>query len=270
MDWHLIVPGEGAFTQAELDRAYEVRLRCGRPMQVIGPSGIREGTLPLTASQLHLSAQALCGHSLARHEQSLLHGFISLPGGHRMGICGERKKDGLICFSSLCVRIAHEIKGAAGAVFPAIRRKSVLLLGPPGSGKTTLLRDIIRHTAQDTQVALADSRGEIAACFQGQPQLDVGPFCDVMTGGEKGQVMMMMLRSMNPQMIATDELGSPADAAAVLDMQRCGVRVIATAHAPTPEAARARPYLGPLLESRVFSHLILLEKPETPPRLLPL
>lgn len=270
MDWHLIVPREGAFTEDELAKAYEVRLRCGQPMQASGPFGIRRGTHPLCADELLLAVQTLCGHSLARHENALRQGFIPLPGGHRMGVCGEMREGGILCFSAVCIRLAHEVKEAAREVFPLIRRKSVLLLGPPGSGKTTLLRDIIRRTARDTQVALADSRGEIAACFQGMPQLDVGPFCDVMTGGEKGEMMMTLLRSMNPQMIATDELGGPMDAAALMDMQRCGVGVMATAHAASPEEAMRRPTLAPLFSNRIFSHVIVLEKPGKAPRVIPL
>lgn len=270
MDWHLIVPGENSFSREEMDACYEVRLRCERPMQVIGPFGRKEGKLPLSPHQLHLAAQALCGHNLARHEKALTEGFVPLPGGHRMGVCGEMKEGNLLCFSALCVRMAHEVKQAAEGIFPLVHSKSVLILGPPGSGKTTLLRDLVRRTAQDTPVSLIDSRGEIAACFQGVPQLDVGPMCDVMTGGEKGKVMMAMLRSMNPRMMATDELGSPSDAAALLDMQRCGVGVMATCHAANLHEAKERPSLAPLFQHKVFSHAVVLEAPGKAPRVISL
>lgn len=270
MDWHLIVPGENAFSPADFQAAYEVRLRCGKPMQVIGPFGRKEGTLSLSPQQLHLAAQALCGHQLARHEKALTEGFVPLPGGHRMGVCGEMKEGNILCYSALCVRMAHEVKQAAKGIFPMVYQKNVLIIGPPGSGKTTLLRDLVRRTARDIPVALIDSRGEIAACFQGVPQLDVGPMCDVMTGGEKGKVMMTMLRSMNPRMMATDELGTPEDAAALAEMQRCGVGVMATCHAHSLEDAKTRPSLASLFQHRLFSYAILLEAPGIPPRVVTL
>lgn len=265
-----MVPWEGALTKEDTDSAYEIRLRCGKPMQATGPWGIRTGTFPLTPQHIHLAAQALCGHSLANHEAALRQGYVPLPGGHRMGVCGRQTSEGLVFFSSLCVRIAREIKTAAAAVHPLVHGKSVLIIGPPGSGKTTLLRDLIRRTALTMQVSVADTRGEIAACFQGAPQLDVGAFCDVMTGGEKGEMMMQLLRCMQPDMIATDELGSPADAWALMEMQRCGVGVIATAHAATLEEARQRAVLDELFQRRIFSHCLLLEKPEKAPRLVQL
>lgn len=270
MDWHQMIPRDKTFSPAELQSAHEIRLRSGYPVQVMGRDGMKSGNTPLTPEDLLLAAQALTGHQLARYAREITEGFLPLPGGHRMGICGERGEQGILRISSLCIRIAHEIKEAAAAVFPIVRQQSLLILGPPGSGKTTLLRDIVRRTAMEIPVALCDTRGEIAACFQGVPQLDIGPLCDVMTGGQKGQVMEMMLRSMNPKMIATDELGSPADALALLEMQRCGVGIIATAHASSWEEAKKRAVLQPLFESRVFSHAVLLEYPGKPPRLLSL
>ncbi len=270
MDWHLIIPREGAFTKAEEDTAYEVRLRAGRPMQMTGPYGTREGTLPLTPEQLRLAAQALTGHTLSRQEKALQEGYLSLPGGHRMGVCGHRSREGMYVFSSLCVRMAHEVKTAGEEVFPLVKGRNVLILGPAGSGKTTLLRDLIRRSARDMQVAVADTRGEIAACFQGEPQLDVGKQCDVMTGGEKGEAMLMMLRSMAPQVMAADEIGNEMDTRALMEMRRSGVHILSTAHAATLEEARQRSTLAPLFREKIFDFCILLSSPGQKPRLIPL
>lgn len=270
MDWHRILPQAGAFTADEMDRAWEVRLRCGQPVQLVGPDGIKTVGPALQGEQLNLALLALCGHSLAHREAAIAQGFLPLPGGHRLGICGERSGHRLLALGSLCVRIAHQVKGCALPLFPRLYRQNVLVLGPPGSGKTTLLRDIVRITAQDTQVALHDARGEIAAAFQGLPQLDVGPLCDVMTGGRKDEIMLQMLRSMNPQIIATDELGTAEDAHAVMEISRCGVGIIATAHARSPEDIQGRPSLAPLMENRIFTYAVLLDSPQTAPRILPL
>lgn len=270
MDWHRMLPCDGAFTQEEINQAYEVRLRCGQPVQITGPSGKKQGTRPLSPEQIRLTLLALCGHSLAHREEALTQGFLPLPGGHRLGICGERSGADLLSPSSLCIRIAHPVLHAARDIFPLVEGKNVLILGPPGSGKTTLLRDLVRRTAQRMQVALADTRGEIAACFQGVPQMDVGPLCDVMSGGQKEEMMIMMLRSMNPQMIATDEIGTDADAKALLEISRCGVSILATAHARNLQEAKEREMLKNLLENRIFSHCVVLEKPGKAPAVIKL
>ncbi len=270
MDWHRMLPPDGAFTDEEIATAFEVRLRCGYPLQLISPRGIRHGSFPLTQEHIRLSLLSLCGHSLSHREEALSQGFLPLPGGHRLGVCGERSGNQMLAPSSLCIRIARPIPHAARDIFPLVKGKNVLILGPPGSGKTTLLRDLVRRTAQDIQVALVDSRGEIAACFQGTPQMDVGPMCDIMTGGRKDEMMIMMLRSMCPRMIATDELGTEKEALAVMEISRCGVGVMATAHAKDAEDAKSRKALSLLMENHIFSHCILLSHPLTPPRVEPL
>lgn len=270
MDWRLIVPKEGTLTKEETDAAYEIRLRCGQPLQLFGPQGQRTGSWPLTQESIRLAAQALTGHSLSMHEIQLKEGFVPLPGGHRMGVCGHMGKNGLYVFSSLCVRMAHEIKDAAETIYPLVKGENVLILGPPGSGKTTLLRDLIRRTAQEKQVAVIDSRGEIAACFQGVPQLDIGPGSDVMTGGRKDEMMMTMLRAMSPQVMAADEIGSTEDTSALLEMHRCGVKVMATAHGDSLAQARGRQSLKPLFDTGVFRFVLLLSCPGHAPRCIDL
>ncbi len=270
MDWHLIVPRERGFTKAEEDAAWEVRLRCGFPMEMTGPFGTRCGTFPLTKDSVLLAAQALTGRNMARFQEAAKEGYIPLPQGHRLGVCGHMTKDGLYVLSSLCVRMAHQVKDAAKDVFPRTEGKNVLILGRPGSGKTTMLRDLVRRTAETKQVSLIDTRGEIAACHQGVPQLDVGPKCDVMTGGKKEEMMMCMLRSMAPQVMAADEIGSPGDALALMEMQRCGVQVLTTAHASSPEEAWQRKTLAPLMDAGVFHVCIHLSAPGETPLILPL
>ena len=264
MDWHLIVPKEGTFTKAETDAAYEIRLRCGQPMLVIGPKGKKQGTHPLTQENIRLAAQALTGHSLARYETQLREGFLPLPGGHRMGVCGHMEKNGLFVFSSLCVRMARQVQHAAAQIFPTVKGESVLILGPPGSGKTTLLRDLIRRNAQEMQLAVADTRGEIAACYQGVPQLDIGS-ADVMTGGRKADMMMHMLRAMSPQMLAADEIGSREDAQVLPEIHRCGVKLLVTAHANSLDSAVHRPLLHSLFRERIFRYALILSGPGTEP-----
>lgn len=270
MDWHRILPRTGAFTQADFDSALEIRLRLGQPLQLCCRGGIRMGSSPLTKDELQSALLALCGHSLAHREAAMAEGYIALPGGHRLGICGERDGESLLALSSLCIRIAHQVKDAAGDIFPTVYGKNTLILGPPGSGKTTLLRDLVRRTAEHMQVALVDSRGEIAAAFQGQPQLDVGPLCDVMTGGKKEDMMLQMLRSMRPDMMATDEIGTEGDGAALFEISRCGVGLMTTAHARNVQDAKERKTLSALMEHQIFTYALVLDRPGMPPRVVAL
>lgn len=231
MDWHLIVPGAPEIKDADLSGAREVRLRPGQPVWALLPDGPWQGSHRLTPGEIARAAQALSGYALAARREALSAGFLPLPGGHRLGVCGVMDEGRLREIVSLCVRVCHEIPGVGLPVFPRIRGKSLLIVGPPGAGKTTLLRDLIRLSARHgAQVGVIDERGEIAACRDGMPMLDVGPGCDVVTGLEKGRAVSLLIRAMAPQVIAADELDGAQDAAALREARRCGVRILATAH----------------------------------------
>ena len=266
MDWRLIVPGAAEWAEVDLSAAREVRLRPGQPVQALLPGGWWRGTAALTPAEVTRAAQALSGHGLAARQKELSEGFLPLPGGHRLGVCGVMGRDGLREVTSLCVRVAHEIPGAGETVYPEIRGRNTLIIGPPGSGKTTLLRDLIRLYGEDGwQVGVADQRGEIAACRDGAPQLNVGPCADVVTGMEKAPAIRLLIRSMAPQAVAADELGGAEDARAVLDALHAGVTVLATAHAASAEGLRRRAGMGALLEQGAFERLALLSAPGQPP-----
>ena len=271
MDWQEIVPGAEERSGVDLSAAREIRLRPGQPVWAALPGGCWQGRHPLTPQEVTQAAQALSGHSLAAQQEALAQGFLALPGGHRLGVCGRMGRAGLLEITSLCLRLAHEVPGVGKAVFPAVRGKSALILGPPGSGKTTLLRDLIRlHGQAGEQVGLADVRGEIAACWRGMPQLDVGPRCDVVTGMEKDAALRLLIRSMAPDLVATDELGGPGDARAVLEALRCGVRVIATIHGAGRTDISRRQGMAQLLARGAFQVLIQLKKPGEAPCVLAL
>lgn len=258
-----MIPGAGELAREALESAKEIRLRPGKPLLAVTEEGIVWGKTCLTPQDVHRAAQALSGYALAAWNRELCRGFLPLPGGHRLGVCGRMGEEGLKEIASLCLRIAHEVKGAGAAVFSGVRGKNTLLLGPPGSGKTTLLRDLARLYGEDGwQVGIADERGEVAACRDGQPMLDVGPMADVVTGLEKTRAIPLLLRAMAPQVIAVDELGGREDAGAVLEAIRCGVTVIATAHGRSVEQIKKR--MGELVEAGAFEKIILLHSPGAP------
>jgi len=233
----------------------ELRIRAGRPVQLIGRSfeefrGGRTG-----ASLVLETAQALAGHSLYAREEELREGYFTIEGGCRVGVCGrmtaeEGRIQRLTHAGSVCVRIAREVKGAADGVREALYGpdgpRSALVVSAPGMGKTTLLRDAARQLSEGTggrrgvRVGIADERGELAGCSMGVPTLDVGPRTDVMDGCPKRTGMRLLVRAMSPEVIVTDELGHPEDAAAVQDALRCGVKVIASVHAADEREAERR------------------------------
>lgn len=269
MDWQLIVPEETGWASSRVDEAWEVRLRPGQPVLAVKPGGVWRGSHVLTPSEVTQAAQALCGHEMAARQRELSEGFLPLPGGHRLGVCGVTGPKGMREITSLCVRLAHEVKGAGEGVFPLIRGFSALIIGPPGAGKTTLLRDIVRlYSMEGTPVGVADERGEIAACRDGTPQLDVGPMTDVVTGMNKGSALRLLLRSMAPKVAAVDEIGGEADAAALGEALRCGVVVLATIHGRSLADIRQRRGMENLLGPGAFERAVCLTDPGAKPQVL--
>ena len=187
-----------------------------------------------------------CMDSRYAFNEEMKRGYITVKGGHRIGICGEIISDqsgkiqSIKYISSINIRIAHEIKGVADQVYNyvCVEEKIIntLIVAPPGMGKTTLLRDLLRKISygddknRGRNVAIVDERGEIAACFQGIPQLDVGPKTDVMDRCEKEAGMQMLLQAMSPQVIAVDELVSKKERKMIRQMMNRGCAVIATIH----------------------------------------
>lgn len=248
---------------------FELRIRAGRPVQLIGGSGemLRGGAV--SAELVEQTARSLAGHSLYAREEELREGYFTIEGGIRVGVCGRMPApDGrplpVTHIGSLCIRLAREIRGAADGVMDALWEGgcpvSAAVVSPPGMGKTTLLRDIARQLSDGTggrrgvRVAVADERGEIAGCVLGVPMLDVGARTDVMDGCPRREAMRLMVRAMSPEVIVTDELGHESDAEAVADAMRSGVRVIASVHADSRRGAGER--LGHA--ARLFGRMILL------------
>ncbi len=262
MDWRLIVPEETEWEASGVENAWEVRLRPGQPALAVKPDGLWRGTHILSPAEVTQAAQALCGHEMAARQRELTEGFLPLPGGHRLGVCGVMGPNGLREITSLCLRQAHEVKGAGENIFPRIKGFSELIAGPPGAGKTTMLRDIVRlYSLAGVPVGVADERGEIAACRDGMPQLDVGPMTDVATGMEKAAALRLLVRSMAPKVAAVDEIGGEGDAAALREALRCGITVLATIHGRDLADIRQRRGMENLLEPGAFERVVCLAAP---------
>ena len=259
-------PFRAALPEGELARAREIRIRAGQPLLLRGARDVR---LPFRPSegQIRDLLLAFCGGALYARQEALDQGYLTLPGGHRVGVCGHMAPDeaGRAAFRSaqaLNVRIARQVpcdERALRAAAPDGVLRSTLVLSAPGLGKTTLLRELARALSRrGAQVAVADERGELAACVRGVPQLDVGPCTDVMDNLEKASAVRLLTRAMAPDVLVTDEIGAPEDAAALLDARRCGVQVLCSAHAESFAQALRRAAVGELLREKVFDRVLVL------------
>jgi stage III sporulation protein AA len=168
--------------------------------------------------------------------ESLKAGYVTAEGGFRIGLCGTAVVksdcvDAVRQISSLSIRIPRECRCAEDWLMREIDGKSAVIISPPGAGKTTLLRDIVRRLSDGgRRVSLIDERGELAAMRGGAPEFNVGAHTDVMERCPKYECVEMLLRSMNPQYIAMDEIGGQRDIEAVGRAALCGVKLLATVH----------------------------------------
>ena len=257
--------------EAEKAAAEEFRLRCGRAPTVLLPGG--EKTLCQHIVTQSMIEAALCAASSAsRHSvgESVRSGFVTAPGGHRIGICGTAvvrggKIESVRNVSSVCVRIARQIPGIAERIAPDLcdgrgMPLGTIILSPPGDGKTTLLRDLVRvFSRRGVKTSVIDERSEIAALSRGVPQFDVGPCTDVFELAPRAEAVASVLRSMSPRLIALDEICTEEDAGAIAAAVGSGVSVFATAHSSSLSELRRREALRAVCESGAFSRCVIIK-----------
>lgn len=268
-----------ALPDKQKERTEEFRLRVMRPMTVLTSEGElnaapADRSSLVTAEDLEQMLGAVTEYSRYACIETLRRGFLPLRGGFRLGVCGSAVvRDGEVSnlkeISSLSLRIVCEEVGLGRNIAPQLfdengRLLSTLILSPPGGGKTTLLRDLIRvlslgdseHRA--LRVAVIDERGELAVCCKGRPQMELGNHTDVLSLCPKAVGIPMVLRGMNPQVIAVDEITAEEDIRAMCLAANCGVGLLASIHAASVDELHQKPLWRELLRARVFRRCIVI------------
>lgn len=263
----------------------EIRIRTGKPLMVLLRN--EERILPsseykkreVTREEMRETMDYVSHYSLYAYEQEMKQGFLTIEGGHRVGVAGEvileqNKVKNIRYISSVNIRVAHEIIGCGDAVLKYIIHDGAmchtLIISPPGCGKTTLIRDIIRQLSDGSPympgctVGVVDERSELGGCCHGVAQNHLGIRTDILDCCPKAEGMMMLIRSMAPKVLAVDEIGTREDVRAVEYAMQCGCRLLASAHGTDLEEILARPDLGALVHKKRFDRIVVLENRKRP------
>lgn len=269
----------------DFDGLQEIRLRTGRPLAIVergrevfltgDGARTREAGAAwrVTAQELRETMEFVGEYSLYAYEDELRQGYLTIRGGHRVGVAGRTVLDGdkvksVRYISCVNVRLSHEVPGCADPVLPYLWGDEgllhTLIISPPRCGKTTLLRDMVRQISDGSRarrgytVGVVDERSEICGCFMGIPENDVGVRTDVMDACPKAEGMMMLVRSMAPEVIAVDEIGRYEDIDAIETVLYSGCRLIATVHGSSLSDIQAKPLFQRLAQEQVFERYVIL------------
>ena len=269
----------------DMDQVYEIRLRVNAPLIVIYQGQeyflTREGEFSREESQgcfvraedLKETMEYVSSYSMYAFEEEIRQGFITIQGGHRVGIAGKTVLEGdriksVKYISYINLRLSHQIKGCASPILPYIIKNGrichTLIISPPRCGKTTLLRDLIRQVSSGSSympgvsVGVVDERSEIGGSYQGIPQNDLGIRTDVLDCCPKAEGMMMLIRSMSPEVVEVDELGDYEDIHAIESVIHCGCKLFATVHGSSIEDIKRKPLMQRLVRERIFERYIVL------------
>lgn len=261
----------------EINRLQEIRIRINKPVSIYTDKEEIITKYFATKEDMRTILQRISNYSIYAFEEELKQGYITIKGGHRIGLCGScvidnNKVRTIKSIAYLNIRICREVKGCSDKLIPYIvedgRILNTILISPPKCGKTTLLRDICRNISDGItinssyfngkKVCVIDERGEIAGCCEGVSQMDVGIRTDVMDNCLKSEGIMMAIRSMAPEVIICDEIGTYKDVESILMAMNSGVNLITTIHGFGIEDLYKRPVFKDILDNHVFQRAIAL------------
>lgn len=256
-----------------ISKLQEIRLRVGHPIILCYQGKEKVLSHQVTEKEVRETLDYAGNYSLYAYENELRQGFLTVEGGHRVGMSGQvllengRVKN-LKYITSLNIRISHEILHCADKLFPYITENGrlfhTMIISPPRCGKTTILRDLIRQISDGNSwlsgstVGVVDERSELAGCYQGIPQNHIGMRTDVLDACPKAEGMLMLIRSMSPQVIAVDEIGAEKDIRAIQYAMHCGCKMLATVHGESIEELQKKTLFEQLLKEQCFERYIVL------------
>ena len=263
----------------------EIRLRVNGPLMLVYNNkeyfvsrdyritGDKSNAYVVSLNEVRETMEYISNYSLYAFEDEIRQGFITIQGGHRVGIAGKtimeaQRIKNIKHIAFINIRLSHQVKGCGDKVMPYIIQKKTifhtLIISPPRCGKTTLLRDVIRQlsngvsTMPGLNVGVVDERSEIGACYMGIPQNELGIRTDILDCCPKVEGMMMLIRSMSPSIIAVDEVGSREDIEAIEYVMNCGCKLIATVHGSSIDDIKNKPILGKMVREKIFERYIIL------------
>ncbi|ETI67367.1 stage III sporulation protein AA [Neobacillus vireti] len=264
----------------EKEKLEEIRIRMNRPVEMTLKGEPRFLSYLIQPEDAVHLMNKISNFSIYTLEEELKRGYITVSGGHRIGLAGkvileEGRVKAIRDISSFNIRIAREKVGIAEPLIPYLYQRNwmhTMVIGPPQTGKTTLLRDIARIISsgnrakgfQARKVGIVDERSEIAGCVNGVPQLTFGHRLDVLDACPKAEGMMMMIRSMSPEVLIADEIGRMEDAEAIQEAVHAGIKLITTTHGTSMEEIRKRPSLRAIIDQRIFERFVILSREAGP------
>lgn len=256
-------------SEEELKVLEEIRIRCCRPVVLKLRNNDKILNYIISTQDILEIVEKITENSMYSYQKQLCSGYITLKGGHRVGISGnvvmeEDKVININYIYSLNFRIARQIIGVSEKILSEVINNdniyNTLIISPPGAGKTTILRDLIRNISKIKTVGVVDERGEITAMYKNEPQNDMGLKVDILSNVSKAIGMKILVRSMAPDLICADEIGTKEDIEAIKYAITSGVKGIFTAHGDSVENIQKSPILKELLELNIIDKIIILNK----------